>query len=76
MLNARLSLLQAKCIEQKRSLFMACHGKYPILKAEIIPNFIQKKIQFIQHVIYSYKQYKHSLFCFYLYLNSSNHLSA
>ena len=43
---------------------MACHGKYPILKAKIIPNFIQKKIQFIQHVIYSYKPYKHSLFCF------------
>ena len=43
---------------------MACHGKYPILKAEIIPNFIQKKIQFIQHVIYSYKPYKHSLFYF------------
>ena len=51
---------------------MACHGKYPILKAEIIPNFIQKKIQFIQHVIYSQKQYKHSLlflFIFELYAN-------
>ena len=38
------SLLQRKIVlNKKRSLFMACHGKYPTLKVEIIPPFLFKQ---------------------------------
>ena len=38
------SLLQRKIVlNKKRSLFMACHGKYPSLKVEIIPPFLFKQ---------------------------------
>ena len=38
------SLLQHKIVlNKKRSLFMACHGKYLSLKVEIIPPFLFKQ---------------------------------
>ena len=57
------SLLQRKIVlNKKRSLFMACHGKYPSLKVEIIPPFLFKQdLPF--HLRYVFKFYC-ALSCF------------